>query len=234
MAKKGKKTRELRSKVDRAKSYAIEESFSLISELKGAKFDESVDVAIRLGVDPRKSDQMVRGTVSLPHGTGKTVRILVFAKGEKEKEALDAGADFVGSEELIQKIQGGWLDFDKTIATPDMMGLVSRLGKVLGPRGMMPNPKVGTVTMDVAKAVSELKGGRVEYRVDKGANVHCPIGKSSFGADKLKANFMSLFEAVNKSKPDTAKGAYIKNVTISTTMGPGIRLDVNELRELVK
>jgi len=231
MGNTGKRLKESNAKVNRAKLYSVDEAFKLLTELRAAKFDESVDVAMRLGVDPRKSDQMVRGTVSLPHGTGKSVRVLVFAKGEKEKEAKDAGADTVGAEDLIKQIQDGWLEFDKAIATPDMMGVVSRLGKILGPRGMMPNPKVGTVTMDIAKAVRELKGGRVEFRVDKGANVHCPIGKFSFGAQKLAENFGSLFEAVMKAKPDTAKGTYIKAITISSTMGPGIKIDANSLTQ---
>jgi large subunit ribosomal protein L1 len=231
MSKQGKRLAEARSKVDREKLYTVAEAFKLLTELKIAKFDESVDVALRLGVDPRKSDQMVRGTVSLPNGTGKSVRIVVFAKGEKEKEARDAGADQVGAEDLIKQIQEGWLEFDKAIATPDMMGMVSRLGKILGPRGMMPNPKVGTVTMDIAKAVREMKGGRVEFRVDKGSNVHCPLGRYSFGADKLIENFTALYEAVEKAKPDTAKGTYIKAITVSTTMGPGIKIDANSLRE---
>ncbi len=234
MRKRGKKIKDLRSKVDRAKLYGVDEGFDLLLSMKGASFDETVDVAMRLGVDPRKSDQMVRGTVGLPHGTGKSVRVLVFAKGDKEKEAQEAGAEFVGAEDMIEKIQGGWLDFDKAIATPDMMGQVSKLGKILGPRGMMPNPKLGTVTMDVGKAVGELKQGRVEYRVDKGANVHCPLGKASFGKDKLKANFMALYEAVLKAKPDTAKGAYIKSISISSTMGPGVRLDAAEIKELAQ
>jgi large subunit ribosomal protein L1 len=232
--KLGKRTTQLRSLIDVAKNYQVEEAMGLLAGMKGAKFDETVDVAIRLGVDPRKSDQMVRGTVSLPHGTGKAIKVLVFAKGEKEKEAQEAGADFVGSDELIKKIQEGWTDFDKAIATPDMMGQVSRLGKILGPRGLMPNPKVGTVTMDIARAVKELKGGRVEFKVDKGSNVHCPIGKHSFGKDKLRDNFMALFEAVMKAKPDTAKGTFIKNITVSTTMGPGIKIDANTLREATK
>jgi large subunit ribosomal protein L1 len=222
---------ELQGMIGAQKQYSVEEAMALLASMKGAKFDETVDVAIRLGVDPRKSDQMVRGTVSLPHGTGKSVRVLVFAKGEKEKEAQDAGADFVGSDDLIKKIQEGWTDFDKAIATPDMMGTVSRLGKILGPRGLMPNPKVGTVTMDVTRAVKELKGGKVEFRVDKGSNVHCPIGKHSFGKDKLRENFMALYEALMKAKPDTAKGSFVKNITVSTTMGPGIRIDANSIKE---
>lgn len=234
MAGKGKKNAELRSRVDKVRLYSIEEALSVLDGLKAAKFDETVDVAVRLGVDPRKSDQMVRGTVVLPHGTGKSVRVLVFAKGEKEKEASEAGADFVGAEDIIKKIQEGWLEFDKAIATPDMMGQVSRLGKILGPRGMMPNPKVGTVTMDVAKAVNDLKGGKVEFRVDKGSNIHSPIGKHSFGKDKLRDNFMAFYEAVLKAKPDTAKGTYVRNVSISTTMGPGIKVDPASLRDATK
>ena len=234
MAKKSKKTSELRSKVDPQKKHTLEEAVNLVCELKGAKFDESVDAAIRLGIDPRKSDQMVRGTVALPNGTGKSVRVLVFAKGDKEKEALDAGADFVGSDELVQKVQGGWVDFDKAISTPDMMSQVGKLGKVLGPRGMMPNPKVGTVTMDIEKAVNELKGGRIEYRVDKGANIHCLIGKSSFGPEKIKENFSALFSALLKAKPDTAKGVYVKSASLSSTMGPGIKIDTIDLRDQFK
>lgn len=231
MTRAGKRMTELQGMIGAQKQYSVEEAMALLASMKGAKFDETVDVAIRLGVDPRKSDQMVRGTVSLPHGTGKSVRVLVFAKGEKEKEAQDAGADFVGSDDLIKKIQEGWTDFDKAIATPDMMGTVSRLGKILGPRGLMPNPKVGTVTMDVTRAVKELKGGKVEFRVDKGSNVHCPIGKHSFGKDKLRENFMALYEALMKAKPDTAKGSFVKNITVSTTMGPGIRIDANSIKE---
>lgn len=234
MKRRGKRYKELRGKYERAKLYSLEEAMNLLAEMKGAKFDETVDAAIRLGVDPRKSEQMVRGTVVLPHGTGKSVRVLVFAKGEKEKEAQAAGADYVGNDDLIKKIQEGWLDFDKAIATPDMMGQVSKLGKILGPRGMMPNPKVGTVTMDLSRAVSELKGGKVEFKVDKGANIHCPIGKHSFGKDKLTENFKALLEAVLKAKPDTAKGTYLKSVTVSTTMGPGLRIDPNALREAAK
>lgn len=234
MSKRGKKLKEKRSKVDREKLYALDQALELLIELKTTKFDESVDVAIRLGVDPRKSEQMVRGTVVLPHGTGKNTCVLVFAKGEKEKEAEEAGADHVGAEDLIKKIQEGWLDFDKAIATPDMMGQVSRLGKVLGPRGMMPNPKVGTVTMDVAKAVKELKGGRIEFRVDKGANIHCPVGKHSFGKDKIKQNLLSLYKSISKAKPDTAKGNYFKNISLATTMGPGIKIDPMEMRDLIK
>lgn len=229
-----KKKREARTKVDRARKYAIDEGLQTAIEASYAKFDESVEVAVRLGVDPRHADQMVRGTCVLPHGTGKTVRVLVFAKGEKEKEALDAGADHVGAEELAKKIQEGWLDFDKAVATPDMMGVVGKLGKILGPRGMMPNPKVGTVTFDVGKAVSELKGGKVEFRVEKAGIVHAPVGKVSFGAERLAENLKTLMESIIRLKPSAAKGVYLRGVAVSTTMGPGVRLDPQEIRNLVK
>ena len=194
-----------------------------------AKFDETMDMAVRLGVDPKHADQMVRGTVILPNGTGKQVRVLVFAKGEKEREAQEAGADFVGAEDLVEKIQGGWLEFDRAIATPDVMGQVGRLGKVLGPRGLMPNPKTGTVTFEVGKAVREFKGGKIEFRVEKAGIVHVPFGKASFDPQKLKDNFNAIMEIIFKAKPQTAKGVYLKNVTVSTTMGPGIKLDTAEL-----
>ncbi len=199
-----------------------------------AKFDETVDVSVRLGVDPRHADQMVRGTVVLPHGTGKTVRVAVFAKGEKEKEALDAGADFVGSDELVEKIQGGWTDFDRAVATPDMMGTVGKLGRILGPRGLMPNTKSGTVTFDLAKAVKEIKAGKIEFRVDKGGVVHAPVGKMSFGVAKLKENLDALMETLIRLKPATAKGTYVKGVNVSTTMGPGVRLDTAEIKAAAK
>lgn len=221
----GKKYAEAAKLVDPAKKYNLKEACELISKTKTAKFDETVNLAIRLGVDPKHSDQMVRGAVALPHGLGKTVRILVFAKGEKEKEAQAAGADFVGSEDLIEKIQGGWMDFDKVIATPDMMGQVSKIGKVLGPRGLMPNPKLGTVTFDVGKAVQENKAGKVEFRTDKAGNLHVPAGKLSFGSEKLHANLHSLIENVIKLKPATAKGTYLRSITISAAMGPGIHID---------
>ena len=194
-----------------------------------AKFDESVDVAVRLGVNPKYADQMVRGAVVMPHGTGKTVRVAVFAKGDKAKEAEDAGADIVGAEDLVEKVQGGLLDFDATVATPDMMGLVGRLGRVLGPRGLMPNPKVGTVTFDVEKAVKELKAGRVEFRVEKAGIVHAPVGRVSFGADKIQRQPLALMELLMKLKPSTAKGTYVRSVALSTTMGPSIRLDPAEV-----
>jgi large subunit ribosomal protein L1 len=189
-----------------------------------------VDMAFNLGVDPRKSDQMVRGTVVLPHGTGKTVRVLVFAKGEKEKEATEAGADFVGAEDLVEKIQKGWLDFDKAVATPDVMGLVGKLGKVLGPRGLMPNPKLGTVTFDIAKAVKEIKAGKVEYRTEKAGIIHVPIGKSSFAGEKLAENANAVIKSISKAKPAASKGKYIKKVTVSSTMGPGLKLDVTKIK----
>lgn len=229
-----KKKAEAREKIDRTKKYGIEEGLDTLISAAYAKFEESVDVAVRLGVDPRHADQMVRGTVVLPHGTGKTVRVLVFAKGEKEKEATDAGADYVGAEDLAKQIQDGWLDFDKAVATPDMMGVVGKLGKILGPRGMMPNPKVGTVTFDVGRAVSELKGGKVEFRVEKAGIVHAPVGKVSFGREKLAENLRTLMETIIRLKPSAAKGVYLKGVSVSTTMGPGLKLDPQEIRNLGK
>jgi large subunit ribosomal protein L1 len=199
-----------------------------------AKFDETLDLAVRLGVDPKHADQMVRGTVLLPHGTGKKVRVLVFVKGEKEKEAQEAGADYVGAEDLVERIQGGWLEFDRAIATPDVMGLVGRLGKVLGPRGLMPNPKTGTVTFEVGKAVREFKGGKIEFRVEKAGNVHVPFGKASFTAQQLLENATAVLEALLRAKPATSKGRYVKGVSISSTMGPGVRVDANAVQALVK
>jgi large subunit ribosomal protein L1 len=226
MSKMKKRFAEAVSQIDRDRLYAIAEAVDLLKGLPAAKFDESVDIAIRLGVDPKHADQMVRGAIVLPHGTGRDVRILVFAKGDKEKEARDAGADYVGGEELAKKIQDeGWLDFDRVIATPDMMGVVGRLGRVLGPRGLMPNPKLGTVTPDVGRAVSEQKSGKVEYRVDKSGIVHCSIGKCSFEAGSLVDNAVALLDAIEKAKPVAAKGTYMKSVALSTTMGPGLRID---------
>lgn len=229
-----KKKLEAREKIDRLKKYGIEEGLGTLLSAAYAKFEESVDVAVKLGVDPRHADQMVRGTCVLPHGTGKTVRVLVFAKGEKEKEAQDAGADYVGSEDLAKKIQDGWLDFDKAVATPDMMGVVGKLGKILGPRGMMPNPKVGTVTFDVGKAVDELKGGKVEFKVEKAGIVHASVGRVSFGTEKLADNLKTLMETIIRMKPSAAKGVYIRGVSISTTMGPGLKLDPQEIRNIIK
>jgi large subunit ribosomal protein L1 len=213
--------------VDPNKKYPLEEAVRLLQELKSAKFDESVEVSLRLGIDAKQTDQMVRGAVSLPFGTGKTVRIAAFAKGDKEKEAKDAGADFVGAEDLAEKIQGGWMDFDKVVATPDLMALVSKLGKVLGPRGLMPNPKVGTVTFDIGRAVKELKAGKVEFRNEKAGLVQAAVGKLSFGPEKLAENIKVFVSAIQKAKPSSSKGTYIKGLSISGTMSPGIRIDVS-------
>jgi large subunit ribosomal protein L1 len=234
MGKKGKRYIKAKEHIDRNKRYDLEEGLRLVTECSYANFDESVDVAIRLGVDPRKADQMVRGSVLLPHGTGKKIRILVFAKGQKEKEATDAGADYVGAEELIEKISGGWLEFDKAIATPDMMSSVGKLGKVLGPRGLMPNPKVGTVTFDIGKAVSEIKSGKVEFKVEKAGIVHVAVGKVSFGVEKLMENLRALLEVIIRAKPPTSKGIYLKSIAVSTTMGSGIKIDPLSVRTMVK
>jgi large subunit ribosomal protein L1 len=226
MGRPGKRFRKSAEGVDRDRLYSLAEAVELIKASGETKFDESIDLAINLGVDPRHADQMVRGAIVLPHGIGKDTRVLVFAKGEKEKEAQEAGADFVGGEDLAKKIQDeGWLDFERVIATPDMMGVVGRLGKVLGPRGLMPNPKLGTVTMDVGTAVSENKAGKVEYRVDKTGIVHAVVGKRSFDAQKIVENASALIDAVLRAKPAAAKGVYMKKISISTTMGPGIQID---------
>ena len=223
---RGKKYVESIKLVDRQKRYSdIVEAMQIVKNMTTTKFDASVDVAVRLGVDPRHADQMVRGAVVLPHGIGKTVRVLVFAQGDKEKEAREAGADFVGADDLVQKIQEGWFDFDKVIATPDMMGKVGRLGRVLGPRGLMPNPKVGTVTADVARAVKETKAGRVEFRVARAGIVHAPVGRASFSAEALAENFKALLDLLNKLRPATLKGQYIRSVSISSTMSPGVKID---------
>ncbi|MBI5632465.1 MAG: 50S ribosomal protein L1 [Nitrospirae bacterium] len=222
----GKKMNASLEKVEKGKEYSLENAIQKVKELTYVKFDETVDIVFNLGVDPRKSDQMVRGTVVLPHGTGKTLRVLVFAKGEKELEAKQAGADFVGADDLIEKINKGWLDFDKVVATPDIMGVVGKLGKVLGPRGLMPNPKLGTVTFDVAKAVKEIKAGKVEYKAEKAGVVHVPIGKVSFDAQKLLDNAKAIIDSVTKAKPSTSKGKYLKGISVSSTMGPGLRVDV--------
>jgi large subunit ribosomal protein L1 len=234
MGRKGKKYVEAKKKINREKRYSMEEALDLLPQVAYAKFDETVEVALRLGVDPRHADQMVRGSVTLPHGLGKPVRVLVFAKGQKEREAQEAGADYVGAEDLVEKIQKGWLEFDKAVATPDVMGMVSKLGKILGPRGLMPNPKMGTVTFDVAKTVKELKAGRVEFRVDKAGNLHAPVGKLSFGKEKLMENIDALLETVLRLKPPTSKGTYIRGIAISTTMSPGIKIDPNYVKKLAK
>lgn len=225
MAKVGKKYKMALEKVDRLKYYDLKEALQLAKEIAFANFDESVDAAIKLGVDPRHADQMVRGSVTLPHGTGKQVKVLVFAKGEKAKEAQEAGADYVGDDDLVKKIQDGWLDFDKVVATPDMMGAVGKLGKILGPRGLMPNPKVGTVTTNIKEVVKNLKAGMIEFRVDKAGIIHAPVGKKSFDVEKLEENFKALLETLIKAKPASAKGQYVRGIAISTTMGPGIKVD---------
>jgi len=232
--KHGKNFRAAREKAKEQPVYGLAEAVLKLKAVKFTKFDESVDLAFRLGVDPRKADQMVRGTVALPHGTGKTVRVLVITKGEKVQEAKDAGADMVGAEEYIEKIQGGWTDVDAIVATPDMMGQLGRLGKILGPRGLMPNPKTGTVTPDVKKAITELKAGRIEYRVDKTGNIMASIGKTSFDDHALKENATALADAILRARPATAKGTYLKNVSISSTMGPGFKLDVATLQADLK
>jgi large subunit ribosomal protein L1 len=220
--------------IDEAKAYAVEEALGLLKKLPGAKFDETVDMSLRLGVDPKHADQMVRGAIVLPHGIGKTVRVAVFAKGEKEREARDAGADVVGAEDLVERIQGGWMEFDSAIATPDLMGQVGRLGKVLGPRGLMPNPKLGTVTFEVGRAVRDAKAGKVEFRVDKAGNVHVPVGKKSFSEEHLVANALALLEAIVRAKPAASKGQYLRTITVSSTMGPGIPVDVQRVANQFK
>ncbi len=223
--KRSKNYRQVKEKLDRLKQYSLEESITFIRENKFVKFDESVDINLKLGVDPRHADQIVRGTVSLPHGTGKDVKILVFAQGEKEKEAQEAGADFIGGDDEVKKIQGGWVDFDVVVATPDMMSKVGRLGKILGPRGLMPNPKSGTVTMDLEKTIKELKTGKIEFRVDRQSGLSASIGKVSFDAEALTANALAFLGAVVRAKPSAAKGTYIKSAAISSTMGVGLKLD---------
>ncbi len=226
----GKKLQAVLEKLDLQQEYTLEEAVDILKSNSFVKFDETVELSINLGIDPRKSDQVVRNTVVLPHGTGKEVKVLVFAKGEKEKEAKEAGADYVGAEDLIEKIQQGWLEFDRAIATPDMMGQVGKLGKILGPRGLMPNPKLGTVTFDVGKAVKEAKAGKIEYRNDKGGVVHVPIGKLSFDKEKLVENAIAVLKSVVRAKPPTSKGKYIKKVVMSSTMGPGLKIDISKLK----
>jgi large subunit ribosomal protein L1 len=225
MAKVSKNRAKADEIVDKTRKYSVEEAASLVKKAKFAKFDETVDIAVRLGVNPKHADQMVRGAIVLPHGTGQTVRVLVFARGEKDREAREAGADFVGADDMVAKVNEGFMDFDRVIATPDMMGAVGKLGKVLGPRGLMPNPKVGTVTFDVATAVREAKGGKVEYRVEKAGIVHARVGKSSFQEKALAENALAIINALVKAKPSTAKGTYLKSITLSSTMGPGVRVD---------
>ena len=235
MGNRGKKYTESRGKYESTNRYTMEEAMALLSQLSFSKFDEAVDVAVRLGVDPKRADQMVRGTVSLPHGTGKQVRVVVFAKGEKEKEAQEAGADYVGGEDLVKRIsEEGWTEFDKAVATPDMMSLVGKIGKILGPRGLMPNPKVGTVTFELEKTIQELKAGKTEFRVDKVGNVHVSIGKVSFGQDKLKDNFLALMDALLRAKPSASKGTYLRNIAVSSTMGPGVKIDPASVRSSLR
>ncbi len=230
MANEGKRLRAARAGIDSEMRYPLADAIGLAVKGATAKFDETMELAVRLGVDPRQADQNLRGTVVLPHGTGKSVRVLVFAKGDKEREATEAGADFVGGEDLVKKITEGWLDFDKAVATPDMMGLVGRIGKVLGPRGLMPNPKVGTVTFEVGKAVSELKAGKVEFRVEKAGIVHVPVGKASFGAQKLTENAQALLGSLIRAKPAAAKGNYLISISVASTMGPGVKVDPAAIR----
>jgi large subunit ribosomal protein L1 len=221
-------------KIQAEGQYSVDEGVALVKEMPGAKFDESVDLSFRLGVDPKHADQMVRGAVVMPHGIGKAVRVAVFAKGEKEREAREAGADVIGAEDLVERVQGGWMEFDTAVATPDLMGQVGRLGKVLGPRGLMPNPKLGTVTFDVGRAVREAKAGKVEFRVDKAGNIHTPVGKKSFSPEHLAANAMAVIDAVMRARPAAAKGTYLRSLTVSTTMGPGVRLDAQRISNLYK
>jgi large subunit ribosomal protein L1 len=230
MLRRGKRIIAAKAKVEPTKRYTLKEATEMVVSMAGAKFDETVDAAVRLGVNPAHADQMVRGSVGLPNGLGKTVRILVFAKGDKEKEALESGADMVGNDEMIEKIKGGWLEFDRVIATPDMMGSVGKIAKILGPRGLMPNPKVGTVTFDIANAVRELKAGKVEFRVEKAGIVHSPVGKVSFGAEKLGENINALMETIIKLKPASSKGTYIKSISLSSTMGAGVRVESMDIK----
>lgn len=233
MRKRGKKYLKAREQVDRNKRYSLDEAITLMKNLKYSKFDETADASFRLNVDPKNADQNIKGSVVLPHGLGKQFKVLVFAKGEKEKEAQNAGADYVGGEDLVKRIQEGWFDFDKVIATPDMMAVIKNIGKLLGPKGLMPNPKLGTVTMDVAKAVKDAKAGKVDFKVDKQGIIHTSFGKVSFDSAKLKENFLTIFEAIVKMRPTTVKGQYIKSVAISSTMGPGFKLDLSQLMNAI-
>jgi large subunit ribosomal protein L1 len=234
MSKRGKKYSDSKKRIISEGVESFKDAVKVMLDSSFAKFDEKVDVAVRLGVDPRHADQMVRGSVVLPHGTGKEMKVLVFAKGEKEKEATDAGADFVGNEDLIEKIQGGWFGFDKAVATPDMMGSVGKLGKLLGPRGLMPNAKTGTVTFDVARAVNDLKAGKIDFRAEKAGIIHAPMGKVSFGVDKIVQNMTAFFDTIMRLKPASSKGTYLKGIAISTTMGPGVKIDLALVKDLLK
>lgn len=234
MSKRGKKYSESRKRIDSEDVGSFNDAVKMTLESSFAKFDETVDLAVRLGVDPRHADQMVRGSVVLPHGTGKDVKVVVFAKGEKEKEATDAGADFVGNDDLIEKIKGGWFGFDKAVATPDMMGSVGKIGKLLGPRGLMPNAKSGTVTFDLARAIQDLKAGKIDFRVEKAGIVHAPMGKVSFGVDKIVQNMAAFFDTIMRLKPASSKGTYLKGIAISTTMGPGLKVDSALVKDLLK
>lgn len=234
MPKHGKKYRESQSKTDPQKRYAFAEAIQGAIDASFVKFDETVDIAVKLGVDPRHADQMVRGSLVLPHGIGKEVTVLVFAKGEKEKEAQDAGADFVGNDDLVEKIKAGWVDFDKAVATPDVMGSVGKIGKILGPRGLMPNAKTGTVTFDVARAVKELKAGKIDFRVEKAGIVHASMGRVSFGVDRILDNISAFIDKISRSKPSSSKGAYIRSISVSTTMGPGFKIDPVYVKDLLK
>jgi len=234
MSKRGKKYSDSKKRIDSEGVESINDAVKVMLDSAFAKFDETIDVAVRLGVDPRHADQMVRGSVVLPHGTGKKMKILVFAKGEKEKEATDAGADFVGNEDLVEKIKGGWFGFDKAVATPDMMGSVGKLGKLLGPRGLMPNAKTGTVTFDLARAINDLKAGKIDFRAEKAGIVHAPMGKVSFGVDKIVQNMTAFFDTIIRLKPASSKGTYLKGIAISTTMGPGVKIDLAHVKDLFK
>ncbi|HOF04721.1 MAG TPA: 50S ribosomal protein L1 [Syntrophales bacterium] len=232
MTSRGKTFIEAKKKVEPGKRYTLREAVELVIATKRAKFDETVEIALRLGVNPQHADQMVRGSVVLPNGLGKTVRVLAFVKGDKEREALEAGADYAGADDLIERIKGGWLDFDRVVATPDMMGSVGKLGKILGPRGLMPNPKVGTVTFDIARAIGELKAGKVEFRVERAGIVHTPVGKVSFGADRLLENIAAVIETIVKLKPAASKGTYLKSISLASTMGPGVKVDPLDVRNI--
>lgn len=234
MAKRGKNYRKVAEEIDKSKMYNLDEGIELALKGDYSKFDESVDIAIRLGVDPRHADQMVRSSVVLPNGTGKEIRVLVFAKGEKEKEALDAGADYAGGDEFVEKIKGGWLEFDRTIATPDMMATVGKIGRILGPRNLMPNAKLGTVTFDIERVVKEVKSGKVDFKVDKAGIIHAMLGKSSFGSQKVKENVLAFLDKIIQLKPSTSKGVYLKSISLSTTMGPGVKIDPLDVRNVIK